>query len=84
MDGYILELRNKYGHMTQKKTQYLPQKHRPINYGATQQIVQPSDTSPPLIDKGIKRVQGIVGYLLYAGLAANNKLLVSLRVIGAQ
>ena len=76
MDGYILELRNKYQHMTPKKLQYSPHKYRPIDYGATQKIVQPNDISPPLNEKGIKRVQGIVGDLLYVGRAVNNKLLV--------
>ena len=84
MDGYILDLRNKYGHITPKKPQYLPHKHLPIEYCATQQIVQPTDTIPPLNDKGINRVQGIVGDLLYGRRSFNNKLLVSLSAIGAQ
>ena len=61
-----------------------PHKHRPIDYGATQQLVQPTDTSQPLNEKGIKRIQGIVGALLYVGKAVNNKLLVALSAIGAQ
>ena len=84
MDGYILDLRKKYGHLTPKKTQYPPHKHGPIDYGATQQIVQPTDTSSPLNEKGIKIVQGIVGGLLYVGIAFNNKLIVALNAIGAQ
>ena len=84
MDGYILEIRNKYGYMTPKKPQYSPHKHLPINYGATQKIVQPTDSSPSLNDKGIKIVQGIMGYLLYVGRAVNNKLVVALSAIGAQ
>ena len=67
-----------------KKPQYLPHKHRPIYYGATQKIVQPTDTSPPLNDKGIKIVQGIVVVLLYVGKSVNNKLLVALSAIGSQ
>ena len=70
--------------MTPKKPQYSPHKHRPIGYGATQQIVQPTDTSPLLNEKLIKRIQGILGALLYVGGAANNKLLVALSTIGAQ
>ena len=84
MDGYILDLRIKYGHLTPKKTQYSPHKHRPINYGYTQQIVQPTDTIPSLNDKGIKRVQGIVGDLIYLGRAVNKKPLVALSAIGSQ
>ena len=47
-------------------------------------MAQPEDTIPSLDDKGIKRVQGIVGTLLYVGRAVNNKLLVALSAIGAQ
>ena len=61
MDGYILELRNKYGHLTPKKPQYLPHKKRPIDYRAKKQIVQPTYTRLPLNYRGNKRVQGIVG-----------------------
>ena len=84
MYGYILELRNKYGHMTPKKTQYLPHKHQPNVYGATQQIVQPTDTSPPLNNKGINRFESIAGALMYVGRAVNNTILVSLSAIGSQ
>ena len=84
MYGYILDLREKYGHLTPKKPQYLPQNHQPIDYVANQKIVQPTNTSPYLDDKGIKRVQGIVGALLYVERAVNNKLLVALGVIGYQ
>ena len=84
MDGYILDLRNKYQHMQPKKPQYSPHKHRPIDHEATQQLVQPTDTIPPLNEKRIKRIQGIVGYLLYVGRAVNSKLPVALSAIGAQ
>ena len=84
MDGYILDLRNKYQHMNPKKPQYSPHKHRPIDYGATKQLVQPTNTSPLLNKKVIKRIQGIVGSLLYVGRAVNNKLLLALSEIGAQ
>ena len=83
MDGYILDLRNKYQHMNPKKPQYSPHKHRPINYGATQQLVQPTDTIPLLNEKGIKRIQGIVEVLLYVRRAVTNILLVALIAIGA-
>ena len=84
MDGYILYLRNKFQHMQPKKPQLSPQKHRPIDYGATQQLVQPTYTSPPLNKKGIKRIQLIVGALLYVGRAVNNTLIVALSAIGSQ
>ena len=84
MDGYILDLRNKFQHMQPKKPQLLPHKHRPIDYGATQQLVQPTDTSKPINEKGINRIQGILGDLLYVGRSVNKKLLVALSEIGSQ
>ena len=42
------------------------------------------DTSAPLPSDGIKRVQGIVGMLLYYDRAVDNKLLVALNAIGTQ
>ena len=67
-----------------KKPQYSPHKHLPIDYGATQQLVQPTETRPLLNENGIKRIQGIVGALLYVGRAVKNKILVALSEIGAQ
>ena len=84
MDIYILDIRKKYGHLSPKKPQYSPNKHRPIDYGSKKQIVQPADTSPSLDDKGIKRVQGIVGALIYVGISVNNKLILALSVIRSQ
>ena len=84
MDGYILDLRNKYQHMNPKKPQYSPHKHRPINYGATKKLVQPTDTSPPMNEKVINRIQVIVVALLYIVREVNNKLFVALSSIGAQ
>ena len=46
--------------------------------------MQPTNTSPPLNEKGIKRIQGIVGDLIYVGREFNNKILVALSEIGAQ
>ena len=46
--------------------------------------MQPTNDSPPLNDKGIKRVQLIVGSLLYIGRSVKNKLLVALSAIGVQ
>ena len=46
--------------------------------------MQPTDTSPLLNEKVIKRIQGMVGALLYVGRSINNKLLVALSAIGDQ
>ena len=46
--------------------------------------MQPTDTSPPPNDKFIKRVQVIVGALLYVEREVNKKLLIAMRAICAQ
>ena len=55
-----------------------------MDYRSTQQIVQHTDNSPPLNDKDITRVQGIVGASIYVGIAVNNKILAALSEIDAQ
>ena len=84
MDGYMLDLRKKYGHPTPKKPKHQPYKNRPINYGANKPIAQTKDTIPSLDDKVIKLVQGIVGSLLYKGREVNSKLLGESSAIGTQ
>ena len=59
-------------------------KHRPIDNGPKQQIVQPTHTRQSLDDKGINKPQGIVGALLYVVRSVNNKILVALSEVGAQ
>ena len=47
-------------------------------------LTQQDNTSPPLENKGTKRIHGIVGELLYYARSVDNKLLVGLRAIGSQ
>ena len=84
MDDYIQDVLCRYGHHTHKKPQLPLHKHCPIVYGAKTQYATEDKQSPPLDDKGVRRVQGIVGSLLYIARAVNNKLLVGLRAIGSQ
>ena len=65
MDGYISNLILKYGHKSPVKPQLFPHRHREINYGSKEQLVAEEDTSPKLNNEGIRRVQVIVGALLY-------------------
>eukprot|EP00804_Cyclotella_cryptica_P003921 CCRYP_016106-RA/>CCRYP_016106-RA protein AED:0.11 eAED:0.25 QI:0/0/0/1/0.2/0.16/6/0/1395 len=67
-----------------RKPQHAPHKHREIIYGAKEQLLPDNDTSPPLDAAGIKRIQGIVGSLLYYARAVDNKLLVALSTISSQ
>ena len=84
MNGYISDILTKYGHPRPAKPQHAPHKHREIIYGAKSQLEPDDDTSPRLPDDGIKRVQGIIGSLLYYARAVDSKLLTTLSTIGAQ
>ena len=84
MKGYIRKLLAQYGHPVPLKRQLSPHKHTPIVYGAKIQTAPEPDTSPPLDDAGVRRVQAIVGSVLWYARAVDNKLLVSLSAIGSQ
>ena len=61
-----------------------PQKHREVIYGAKEKLFPENNTTPPLDSQGTKRVQGIVGALLYYAQAVDNKLLVGISTIRSQ
>ena len=84
MKKYIHNLLVKFDHPQPLKPQLSPHKHRAIQYGAKVQKALEEDTSAPLPVTGIKRVQGIVGALLYYARAVDNTLLVALNAIGTQ
>ena len=84
MKGYVAKVLLKYGHPIPKKPQLSPHKHHEVIYGAKEQLAPEYDTTPPLDSQGTKRVQGIVGTLLYYTRAVDNKLLVGLSAIGSQ
>ena len=74
----------KYGHPRPSKAQLLPHKHCGVIYGAKEQLNPEDDKSPPLDNQCTKRIQGIVGALLYYVRAVENTLLVGLNYIGSQ
>ena len=83
MDGYIHDVRTRFGHPDPIKPQHSPHKHREIVFGATAQLIADDiDDSPPLDAAGIKKVQGIVGCILYYARAVDNKLLCTVSAIG--
>ena len=84
MDEYIWDVIGRYGHPTPKKPQLSLHKHRPIVYGAKTQYATKDKRSLPLDAKGVRRVQGIFGSLLYIARAVNNKLLIGLTAISVQ
>ena len=84
MDGYIANLLLKYGHKAPTKHQLPPHRHREINYGSKEKLVAEEDTSPKLNNEGIKRVQDIVGALLYYAREVHKRLLLGMSAIGAR
>jgi hypothetical protein len=84
MRDYVANLRVKFDHPFPSKPQHSPYKHAPIIYGAKVQYATGPDDSTPLDKDGVKRVQAIVGALLYYARAVDNKLLVALSELGQQ
>ena len=78
---YIKDLLLRFCHKAPHKPQLLPYKHREITYGANPQLAHIEDTSPPLDEVDIKRIQAIVGAVLFNGRAVRRKLLVTLNSI---
>ena len=77
MKNYIKLLLVKLNHPMPRKQQLPPHKFREVKYGSKTQISLEEDTSKPLKDAGICRVQTNVGVLLWIVHAVNNKLLVA-------
>ena len=66
MEGYTNNVCLRFYHPDPQKNEHLPHKHRQIQYGSKEQYANKEvDTSPKLDAKGIKRVQCIIGALLY-------------------
>ena len=55
-----------------------------MTYVAKEKLIPEEDKSPPLNKDGTKRIQGIVGALLYYAISVDNKLLVGLSLIWYQ
>ena len=84
MKNYIKILLVKLNRPMKRKSQLPPHKCREVKYGSKTQLAPEEDTSKPLNDTWISRVQKIVGALLWIGQAVNNNLLVALSGKGSQ
>ena len=82
--NYIQDLLLRVGHPMPSKKQLSPHKYRAIVYGAKQQYAHVESSSPSLDEKGVRRVQEIVGATLFYGRAVDNKLLVAINTISSQ
>ncbi len=69
--GLYSENIQEYGHVMPKRPQTSPYSLKPKQFGNEAQATLPPDTSPKLDAKGIKRVQQIIGSILYYAQAVN-------------
>ena len=65
MPNYLTKALNKFQHATPQCAQYAPHQWRRPNYCAANQLTTPLDTSPPIPEERKRRIQQIVGILLY-------------------
>jgi hypothetical protein len=70
--------------MMPKKLQACPYSPEPKRFGTEAQAPLPADTTPKLDAKGIKRVQQIVGSILYYAQAVNMSVLMALSSIAME
>jgi hypothetical protein len=84
MTGYIETLLIKFKHPRPSKRRLSPYKCLPISYGAKSQLTPEADTSELLDEHRKRRIQEIVGSLLYYARAVGNKLLVAISAIAAR
>ena len=83
MPGYIPKALIKFQHPHPKQAQHAPATAVPIVYGAKIQEA-PKDTSPPLAPAQIKRIQDIVGTLVYYARAVDPTLSATLSSIASR
>jgi len=84
MPGYIDNLLIKFKHPRPSKPRLLPHACLPIAYSAKTQFAPDDDASALLSEIRKRRIQEIVGSLLYYARAVDNKLLVALSAIASR
>ena len=84
MPGYIDNMLIKFKHPRPSKPRLSPHACLPIAYGATTQFAPDDDASAILPEDRKRRIQEIVGSLLYYARAVDNKLLVALSAIASR
>ena len=83
LSNYIKHLLKRFGYMSSNKPQYSPHSHynyHPVKKGHQQLATEP-DTSAPLNKKETKRIQSIIGSLLYYARAIDSTILPALNDI---
>ena len=84
MPGYIKKKIQEYGHVVPNRMQNCPYAPEPKQFGVTVQAPAPPDDTPLLNEAGIKRVQKIVGSILYYARAVDMTVLMALSSIAME
>jgi hypothetical protein len=84
MPGFIERALARFNHPTPKKPQHNPSTYYKPEYGAKVQYSPDADTSPLLNDKDKKRIQEILGTLLYYARACDNTILQAISSLASQ
>ena len=72
MPGYIKKLLQKYKHETPPRPQHSPYVITPKKYGKYAHDQLPPDESPTVSKEKIKRIQGVVGSILFYALSVDS------------
>jgi hypothetical protein len=84
MLGYIKKKLQEYNHVLPGQMQACPYTPAPKTFGAQAQTPLEVDSSPQLDEKGIKRVQKIVGSIFYYSRAVDMMVLMTLSAIAVE
>ena len=84
MPNYVTKLLERFNHPTPKRPQHSPHAAPPRQFGATAQEPVKHDTTPTLPPDRIKRIQQIVGTIMYYARAVDVTTLVALSSIAAE
>jgi len=84
MPGYIQKLLHKLQHKQPLKPEHNPHTWKPPKYGQTAQYVEPMPDLPILPPQRIKRIQQILGSLLYYARAVDHTILMTVNDLASQ
>ena len=82
MKGYIKKTLQRFEH-SPPAIENTPSQWTPPDYGAKQQYSEDPDLTPPLDKQDVKRLQAIIGTLLYYARAVDSTMLVALGTLAA-
>ena len=84
MPGYIKKVLQKYKHETTPRPQHSPYVIAPEKYGKDAHDPLPPDEYPPVSNENTKRIQGVVGSILFYACSVDSTFLVDLNSIAIQ